>query len=114
MAFTVSVIEKNKYDIQDYNDQFIGKRIQCIASVLLDDYQEHYGLTLNAAAFGMTSIVALFIQSVDVNGDYSSDAVAFDWDPSTGVLMAYQTSDGAAVADDGLANMYIRVLAIGT
>jgi hypothetical protein len=114
MAFTVSVIEKQKYKIFDYNDQFIGERTQTIASVLLDDYLEHYGLTLNAAAFGMTTLTALFIQSIDVNGDYSSDTVAFDWDPTTGTLMAYQTSDGAAVADDGLNNMYIRVLAIGS
>ncbi|HUT87128.1 MAG TPA: hypothetical protein VMX15_03465 [Candidatus Heimdallarchaeota archaeon] len=114
MAFTISTIEKSKVNIQDANGAFIGERWHLIADILLDDYLELYGLTLNAAAFGFTYLNALFIQSVDVNGDYSSDTVAFDWDPSTGTLMAYQTSDGAAVADDGLANMYIRVYAIGS
>jgi hypothetical protein len=117
MAFTVSIIEKTKVDVKDTNNAFIGQRVWGHATVLLDDYLEHYGLTLNASAFGLNSLISLFIQSVDVNGDYASannDTVSFDWDPTTGTLMAYANDDGAAVADSGLDNMYIRVFFIGT
>lgn len=117
MAFTVSILSKNRFDVHDFNRAKIGERIQVLADVLLDDYQEHYGLTLNAAAFGMNSLDFLMIQSTDVQGDYATannETVQFDWDPSTGVLMAYESDAGGAVADDGLDDMYIRVFGIGT
>jgi hypothetical protein len=111
MAFTVTVIEKTKFKIYDANDSFIGERVQGIANVLLDDYLEHYGLTLDADAFGLNSLVQLFVQPLDVN---QSQATLFDWDPTTGTLMAVDSTDGTAIADDGLATLNARVIFIGT
>jgi len=99
MAFSVTIIEKNTVKIYDLNDSYIGERVQGFAKVDLDDYEEHYGLTLDADAFGLTNLNALFIQSIDV-ADTVNAGVFFDWDPDTGILMAF--TGGAAAADGAL------------
>jgi len=111
MAFTVTILEKNKVRVYDSNDSFVGERVQGFAKVDLDDYEEHYGLTLDADAFGLNTLAALFIQSIDV-ADLVNNGVFFDWDPDTGVLMAF--SNGSALGNGALDGSYAIVMFWGS
>lgn len=108
---TVTIIEKQTIRVHDANDTFIGERIQGFANVLLDDYYETTGLTLDADAFGLTGLQQLFIQPLDANVD--GTPLVFNWDPSDGTLMAWDATDGSAIADAGLDDLNVRVIFFG-
>lgn len=108
---TVTIIEKQTIRVHDANDTFIGERIQGFANVLLDDYYETTGLTLDADAFDLTGLQQLFIQSLDAHA--VGTPVAFNWDPSDGTLLAFDTTDGSAIGDAGLDNLNVRVIFFG-
>jgi hypothetical protein len=107
---TITVIEKNKFSVEDFNGTVIGDRIMGVANVLLDDYYNGVGIDLDATALGLDGLIAVFIQSTDANIGLSA-AVTFDYVVSRGLLLAY--ADGTECADGDLDGMYARVLFLG-
>ena len=107
---TITIVEKNTVKIEDFNGSFIGERIQGIADITLDDYYNGVGITLTATELGLDGLIAIFIQSSDVNIGINN-GVFFDWIASRGVLWAF--SNGSECADGDLDGLHARIMFIG-
>jgi len=79
-----------------------------VYTVALTGYVNGTGLALNAAAFGLSSLLFLSIQPIDGLGDF-----LYDWNPSTGYVKAYVVATGAEAATNALDNYTVRVMYLG-
>jgi len=76
-------------------DEAVGRLRYGIYNCLLTGYVKATGFTLDAAAFGLVNIKAVFVQPVDCAGLW-----LFDWDPATGIMTILDVSDGAEIESD--------------
>jgi hypothetical protein len=73
----------------------------------LNGYLNGTGFAINAATFGLTTLLFVAVEWIDAEGD-----VIADWDPSTGYLKAYTTA-GVELANDALDSISANIFYVG-
>jgi hypothetical protein len=90
------------------SDEAKGRLRYGIYNCLLTGYVKATGIALNAAAFGITDIKAIFVQPVDCDGLFW-----FDLDTDTWVLTINDPADGLEIESDGADASNILVMYYG-
>lgn len=74
----------------------------------LTGYVNGTGVAMNAAAFGLNSLIFVSITIQDGAGEY-----IVEWNRSTGYAKIYNRSDGNEVANDGGDSLTATILYVG-